>query len=272
MLHFDILISHSFAHDDLLVTYVGGPGERRPREATERIDRAWDLHLRNCVRNGLTVFDGRLFRLNGYGVKEGKISLDLGDTTFREYIGTSISDFHEVHPDAWVANPLAVCIALVTDDRKILVEKRTTLTRYRAPFHVIGGFMERKKDVFKGQPDPFVAITREVKEELGLAISPEEPVGLGLVRNLWVRHPEIVFFCKLRESFEDVKEIFRVTTTDNEIDQLEAADDKMDDLASFLRTHHGFFTPSGEACLLLYGRQTYGEDWYNRVLQELRNR
>lgn len=272
MLDFEILISHSFSRTDLSVTYVAGPGEPRSPEATEEIGKTWESQVLNCQEYGLTIFDGSLFRLNRYALKEGKMLLELGDTTFREYVGTSISDFYNMHPGVWVADPLAVCIALVTDDRRILVEKRTTLTRYRAPFHVIGGFMEREKDFCHGRPDPFLAITREVKEELGIRLSPEDPVALGLVRNLWVRHPEIVFFCELKESFENVKEIFAQSTTDDEIDQLQVAEDTSDGLASFLKTHHVFFTGSGTACLLLYGRRRYGEDWYASLFRELRSR
>jgi hypothetical protein len=269
MLDFEILISDSFTRTDLSVTYLAGPGEPRPHEATEQIDKAWELQVFNCNQDGLPVFDGRLFRLNRYDREEGKTILELGDTTFREYVGTSINDFYRTYPEAWVANPLAVCIALVTNDHKILVEKRSILTRYRAPFHVIGGFMEREKDFCNARPDPFMAITREVKEELGLILSPEEPIALGLVRNLWIRHPEIAFFCRLRESLEDVKGIFGRSATDDEIDQLQAVEDTSNGLSSFLRIHHEVFTASGEACLLLYGRRMYGEDWYNALLREL---
>lgn len=269
MLDFQILVPGPFTRPDLDVTYHSGAGEPRSNEATGQIDEAWEQHLVNCARDGLPAFNGSLFRLNGYALDQGKMLIELGDTSFREYVGTSIADFYIAYPEAWVGNPLAVCITLVTKDQKILVEKRTTLTRYRAPFHVIGGFMEREKDFYEGRPDPFMAITREVKEELGLGLFPDEPVALGLVQNLWIRHPEIVFSCRLRESFEDVKGILGRSTTDDEIDELQIVEDTSDDLSSFMRNHHGFFTASGEACLLLYGRQTYGEDWYTSLLQEL---
>lgn len=195
--------------------------------------------------------------------------IELDDTSFREYVGTSTEDFYGAYPEDWMANPLAVCIALITADGKILIERRTTLTRFRAPYHVIGGFMEREKDLKDGKPDPFTTITREIEEELGLILSPEEPVALGLVRNLKVRHPEIVFFSRLGKSWEEVKSIFGRNTTDDEIDHLEYVEDTSDHLSSFLKSRHGLFTPSGEACLLLYGQQRYGKDWYDNLLQDL---
>jgi 8-oxo-dGTP pyrophosphatase MutT (NUDIX family) len=272
MLDFEILLSDSFTRADLLASYNPGPGEPRSQEATERIDKVWHLQLQTCKQDGLRIFNGHLIRLNSYARKDGKTILELGNTTFREYIGTSIEDFYGAFPEAWMANPLAVCIALVTSDRKILVEKRTLLTQYRAPFHVIGGFMEPEKDLCDGRPDPFFAITREVREELGLVLIPDRLVALGLVRNLFIRHPEIVFCYALRESFNDVREVLENSVTDDEIDQLEAAEDTSDGLASFLRTHHGLFTPSGEACLLLYGRRMYGEGWYDALFEELTER
>ncbi len=272
VLDFEILLSEPFSRSDLIVHYVAGPGEPRSREATEEIDKAWGLQLQACRQDGPHIFNGLLIRLNRYARRDGKTILELGDTTFREYIGTSVEHFYERFPETWMADPLAVCIALVTSDRKILVEKRTLLTRYRAPFHVIGGFMDPEKDLCDGQPDPFLAITREVREELGLALVPDRLVALGLVRNLFVRHPEIVFCYALRESFGDVRVVFENSVTDDEIDQLEAAEDTDGGLASFLRGHHGFFTPSGEACLLLYGRRIYGEDWYKTLLEEFTER
>lgn len=266
---FEILTPHLFSRSDLQVTYRPGQGEYRSSEAHRQIDRTWERHLANYAQNGLPAFNGSLFRLTDYALNRGRLLIELGDTTFREYVGTSTEDFYGTYPEAWVANPLAVCIALITGDEKILIERRTTLTRYRAPYHVIGGFMERGKDFSQGKPDPFAAITREIKEELGLILSPDEPVALGLVRNLRVRHPEIVFFCSLSQSFAEVQEIMGRDAADDEIDHLEYVEDRSDHLSSFLKGRHGIFTPSGEACLLLYGRQRYGEGWYDALLEDL---
>jgi hypothetical protein len=272
MLDFEILLPDSFTRGDLLTSYAPGPGQARSQEASKQIDRTWESQVQTCRQDGLPIFNGQLLRLNGYVQREDRTFLEFGDTTFREYVGTSVGNFREAFPEAWVANPLAVCIALITTDKKILVEKRTVLTRYRAPFHVIGGFMEREKDLRDGLPDPFHAIAREVKEELGLVLSQERLLALGLVRNLWIRHPEIVFSSALNESFEEVRTMLAEGATDDEIDQLQGVEDTPDGLASFLKTHHEFFTPSGEACLLLYGKRMYGEAWYDPLFQELGDR
>ncbi len=85
--------------------------------------------------------------------------------------------------------------------------------------------------------------------------------GTGLVRAVYGF--ELCFYCRLPISFERLLEIKANGETDCEIDALEAIEDSPAAVASFLVRHTTDFVPSGRACLLLYGREAYGEHWYD---------
>jgi 8-oxo-dGTP pyrophosphatase MutT (NUDIX family) len=234
------------------------------------IDRTWRELVSQYEREGLKVFDGGLFSLNSYGMEGNKPLLRLGDTSYKEYVGTSLQEFRSRYPGQPSANPLAVCISLVTSDGKIVVEKRRRSDRYRGPYHVIGGFVERGLDCTDDLlPDIFGAIRREVKEELGLSLKDGEIISLGLVRNLVIAHPEVCFFSKIGRTFADVLAVFSGGHVDGEIGQLISVNDDSLDLTRFLIDHHGRLVATGEACLLLYGKHRFGKKWYHSTIDLL---
>jgi hypothetical protein len=235
------------------------------------IDNQWHTQVRKYEKEGMKMFNGKLFRLKHFHKGGDRVFLELGDTNYKDYVGTSIKEFYESHPYDKLANPLAVSVTLVTSDRKILVEKRNKMDVYRGRYHVIGGFIERDIDVgADSRPDPFKAIKREVWEEIGVALLDENLFSLGLVRNLKVPHPEVCFFARMDISSEEVFAISAANKLDGEIEQLDFIEDSSDDLARFIVFNHGNIVATGEACMLLYGNDRYGEAWYNDTLQSLK--
>ena len=260
MEEFEVLAQGIFTADLISVDYRPGARIHWEPSVEEFIDKAWEAYVRASTDVGITVYNGRVFRLDTFDWRNGRLSLTLSDIDFRSCIGSGTNQFAAAFPHAPRANPLTVSVALVTIDGKIVLEKRSRIDARRRKYHMIAGFMEREFDVSDGQPNPFDTLRREVREELGLIL--EGPLyGTGLVRAVYGF--ELCFYSRLPISFERLLEIKADGETDCEIDALEAIEDSPAAVASFLVRHTTDFVPSGRACLLLYGREAYGEHWYD---------
>ena len=260
MEEFEVLAQGIFTADLISVDYRPGVRIHWEPSVEEFIDKAWEAYVRASTDVGITVYNGRVFRLDTFDWRNGRLSLTLSDIDFRSCIGSGTNQFAAAFPHAPQANPLSVSVALVTIDGKIVLEKRSRIDARRRKYHMIAGFMEREFDVSDGQPNPFDTLRREVREELGLIL--EGPLyGTGLVRAVY--GSELCFYCRLPISFERLLEIKANGETDCEIDALEAIEDSPAAVASFLVRHTTDLVPSGRACLILYGREAYGEHWYD---------
>ncbi len=234
------------------------------------IDRAWKTYVQTSREASIGVYNGALFHMDDFQQTDGHLRLSLSDVDFRGCIGTTDAQFTSAFPGLPRANPLTVSVVLVTSDGKIVVEKRSRVDSRRRPYHVIGGYMERNRDATGGKtPHPFDALEREVREELGVDLHGAPLSATGLVRTAY--GSEICFRCSLALSFDHLLMIQAGSTTDAEIETLEPVDNSPGALAAFLAAHTADFVPSGRACLLLYGREAYGEGWRPAALLPARS-
>lgn len=256
---FEILVRGSFSRAAVCVDYTpGGFAPEPPIDA--HIDRAWQTYLGTSAEKGIHLYNGPLFRLDGFERTENGMHLFLSDTDFRACIGTSSAEFASAFPSAGRANPLTVSVVVVTSDRKIVIEKRRRVDSRRRAYHVIAGYMERDKDPAR-PPHPFDTLNREVREELGIDLDEDSLSATGLIRTMY--GSEICFRCVLDIPFSRLIETKANSETDSEIETLEALDDFPPAVAAFLASHPTDLVPSGRACLLLYGGEAYGERWYD---------
>jgi 8-oxo-dGTP pyrophosphatase MutT (NUDIX family) len=255
---FDVLAHGLFPRTAISAKYRPGQPCWEP-SAEVFIDRAWQTYVRTSSEAGITVYNGTLFRLDSFQRTDGRLQLMLSDADFRGYIGTASTEFMSAFPDLPRANPLTVSVVLITGDGKIVVEKRSRVDSRRRAYHVIAGYMERERDAGR-EPHPFDTLEREVREELGVDLDRAHLYITGLVRTIY--GSEICFRCRLALSFDHLLNIQAGSGTDSEIETLEAMDDSPAAVATFLAAHPADLVPSGRACLLLYGREAYGEEWY----------
>ena len=264
MEEFELLVQGIFTNDAVRVDYRPGVHIRWEPPVEKFIDNAWATYVRASRGTGIKVYNGGVLRLDNFDRTDGRLSLTLSDTDFRSCIGTGTNRFVTAFPHALQANPLTVSVALVTIDGQIVLEKRSRIDARRRKYHVIAGFMEREFDALGNHPNPFETLRREVREELGLILDGPLCVA-GLVRAVY--GSELCFYYRLPISFEHLLEIKADSETDCEIDALQAVEDSPSAVASFLVRHTTDFVPSGRACLLLYGREAYGESWYDSIVK-----
>lgn len=252
----------------LRISVVYRPGQPEPSNETEarRIDLIWQQSLAQAKREGMMLYDGKLFRLERFQVDGRGLTLYLGDTTYKEYVATRRPEFHQSRPRQHLANPLAVCATIVTSDGRILVERRRGVDVYPGRYHVIGGWFDRDLDGGES-PHPSRAIQREVREEVGLRLARRRFECLGLVYDLATPHPELCFAASVDSRFD---RICRRRGTDGEVQHLEFVEASGEALRAFILANHGNISATGEPCLILYGRRRFGPDWYEAIQAELR--
>jgi 8-oxo-dGTP pyrophosphatase MutT (NUDIX family) len=269
MIGFEVLAYGRYMPETIETVYRQDASIHWENEVDAHISRVWELYVKMSRESGLSVYNGSLFRLDHSEAEDGILRLDVSDVDFRSYIGTALPGFVAAFPGVARANPLAVCVVLVTSDEKIVMDRRAKVDAYRGRYHVIAGFMEKNADIIHDRPDPFGALRREVREELGILL--EHGVRCtGLVRT--AMGSELCFSCPLDITFEGLLSTKAGSRTDAEIDELFALPDSPASILSFLTDHRPHVVPSGMACLLLHGRNRHGEVWYDRAIGALSRR
>jgi 8-oxo-dGTP pyrophosphatase MutT (NUDIX family) len=269
---FKILTKESFRQQDVEIIYVAGAGNAMPKDcATETlIEESWPAALREAKKRHVNIFNGMLFRLKNMTVTSGNtLRLELGDTNYKEYIATRAERFYRSRQSDALANPLGICIAIGTSEGTIITEKRGKVDVYSGHYHVIGGFMDRSQDFRNGMPDPFQAIAREVKEEVGLKLESDTIQLVGMVYDLVTPHPEMCFCAESNLSSTEITDIFLNCEKDCEVDNLEYIDASEDKLATFIQSQRSLTSVTGQACLTLYGKHKYGTKWFRKVIDAL---
>ncbi|WP_052890912.1 NUDIX hydrolase [Thermogemmatispora carboxidivorans] len=270
MREFEILVRGCFDAGRLVVSF--DERLRMPRtqhDDEDCIEACWRQKMQEMQQRGAALYNGTLYRLANWEVRlDGCLWLELGVTSYKEYVASRDARFAQGRGRRELSNPLAVCSVIETADGQLLIERRRGVDVYEGRYHVIGGFSESERDRDNvGQPDLFGAIQREIREETGLRSEDiVRQLCLGLVYDLMMPHPELCFLTCLRLPLEEVRQR---QPEDREIERLLSLPARAESLRSFLFTHHGQISATGEPALLFYGGWRFGEAWYAETLWRL---
>jgi 8-oxo-dGTP pyrophosphatase MutT (NUDIX family) len=260
---FEIWVSGVFDRSRVVVSWRDASRLRSSDEQAE-IDVSWTLALASANRPGRPpLFDGALFRVDRADVRDGVLSLELSNTTYREYVGTRRPELRAMRGQELLADPLAVCLVAETLDGYLLVERRGSVDAHAGSRHVIGGFAERTVDVIDGLPAPFLAIERECIEETGFRPEAKNLRVIGLTYDRVIPHPELCFAGRVDATLAEIR---AGAGTRDEFHRVETLRAEPGDVLAFLAEPGVPWSPTGRAALLLWGRVRWGEDWYARGL------
>ncbi len=269
MLEFEILTHGLYRPDQLYITY--DPSLRMPTTPTIQawMDTLWEQKLAIAREQNIPLFDAPLFRFVEVEAKaDGTLHLVLGDTGYKEYVTTRVSEFAQGRKREELGNALSVCSVVETSDGYILLDKRQGVDVYVGRYHVIGGFFERDLDsTVSQQPDPFGAIRREIREETGILQSDmSEQFCLGVVYDAATPHAEMCFLTQLKIP---LAQVFKRIPEEDEIKQLETLFVTKESLRDFLLKNHGNISATGEPNLLMYGGVRFGGAWFEEMMRHL---
>jgi len=266
MLEFEIFAHGLYRPDQLDISY--NPSLHMPTTPTIQawMDILWEQKLALAREQKIQLFDAPLFRcIKAEAKPDGTLQLVLGDTGYKEYVTTRVSEFAQGRKREELGNALSVCSVVETSDGYILLDKRQGVDVYVGRYHVIGGFFERELDSTNSkQPDPFGAISREIREETGIQLSDiSEQFCLGVVYDVATPHAEMCFLTCLSIS---LAEVLKRVPEEDEIKQLEALKVTKEGLREFIVKNHGNISATGEPNLLMYGGVRFGEGWLREMM------
>ncbi|HEV2582805.1 MAG TPA: NUDIX hydrolase [Ktedonobacteraceae bacterium] len=266
MLEYEILARGLYRPDQVRVTY--DPALRMPITPAIQswMDDYWERRLAIAKTQGYPLFDTPLYRyISVETCDDSTLQLLVGDTGYKEYVTTRAPEFFNGRGRQELGNALSVCSVVETSDGLILLDKRQGVDVYAGRYHVIGGYFERDRDnALDGQPDPFAAMRREIREETGITGEDiQEQFCLGLVYDVATPHAELCFLTRLGITLAETQT--RVPEED-EIKQLETLQVTTESLRAFLLTHHGHISATGEPNLLLYGALLFGHNWMDDIV------
>lgn len=262
-----------FKPDDVQVQWHDQP---RPTCAhvEELIEGAWQRQLTDAQATGGHLYNGRLARLISYMPSGGQLKLNLGPVTFREFVGTNLTNAnlrYTTGPE-FLADALGVSAAVVTEDNYLLLGMRSRNVAFHAQrLHPLGGIVELGEEATIGNIDPFQTVQKELVQELGIA--PQallENVCLGMVRDRQIVQPELIFGVRVAGQAAEICD-----TAANASDSYEhthlvpiRSDETM--IVSFIQQNSAQLTPVAIATLLLHGLQRWGLGWFTATRGYLR--
>lgn len=227
--------------------------DARPRiaEIETAIDVAWKQAL---SRTNVKLFDGPMSRLESYSVNGDGLHLNLSTTSYRQFCGTNL-----MHPEfadrfgwAALANSVGASCALQSADGWLLMGRRNnTVAYYPNRVHPFAGALEPRQPM-----DVFDDARRELWEELSLpAGAIEQILCLGLVEDISLRQPELIFSVKSNRSRLEIEKHLDAAEH-SDIVAIAADTPSIDALLK-----DGLLTPVCITSLLLWGWQHWGDDW-----------
>lgn len=195
---------------------------RRRDDALERrIDESWARRTQGVSASGPKLFDSQLARLVAHGVLPDKLALFVGETTFREFVGTNLdsAELHESLGDDYFANPLGVSAAIITKDDTLLLARRSNkVAEAQGQWDLPGGHTPY---VAHGGCHPFAAMMQELDEELGLRKGDIESLAcIGLMENGLTHKPELIFLCRAKDRAKKLLKRLRAQDDDEHDDFL----------------------------------------------------
>lgn len=242
-----------------------------PRQTNEALDdlieKTWREKLDQAERTGQLLFNGWMARLIELQVDGEMLTLILGPTNYRDFVGTNLYNGHLVATlgDAFFSNALGTSATVITRDGYLLYGRRNDKVAYHGGYlHTFGGTVETSDRTPDGTYDVFAAVRRELREELSLA---DEEIGevvcTGLARDHQIHQPELLFDVQVNMTRRELVARFDAHA-DPEHVAIESCLDEPESIAPFV-TGAGLIAPVAVAAMLLHGRGCWGHDWYENT-------
>lgn len=262
---FLVEIEGRFAAGHLSQDWVDTPRPTMPH-VEEMISRAWEVESNLAGQAGRNLYNGRLARLIRAESSTNELRLRLGDTCYRDFLGTNVLNAAEVakiDPELF-SNAVGTSATVRTRDGLLVLGRRSERVAFHGGYlHSFGGMLEsadRRSDGY----DIFGGVKREVMEELGVNDGEiGDVVLIGLVRDRTILQPEILFDLDVTMNRAELSERFDPQLSDGEHSAIEFVPDDPDAVVRFLLQAKPIAAVA-QAGLLLHGKHQWGKHWYDQ--------
>lgn len=258
---YDVLEEGRFSPRCLRLHIQGRRKSYTPAEQ-DAIERTWDLAVQEAEEGGQDLFNGGLFSYLEHHVRKGTLNLLLGETDYKELVGTNLSfsylpEGHDV-PD--LSDGIAVSTTLITRDGQLVLGRRSRkVHRGKGKLHVCAGHPDPERlltveEILSGENLFFAAMKQEIMEEFHISARDiSQMTCLGLVRSRETRKPELIFATSLKIPARKIAELHASARDREEHDEVLFVPCQGPELMQFLKEHHQDLTVPGLAALVFCG-------------------
>jgi hypothetical protein len=211
-----------------------------------------------------------------------KLYIPVAPSTFSEFNDSRDEDTRQrFQDDLHKVDPIGTSVVIRTSDEQLLLASEPYVEN--PSINVIGGYPEVHKGLTRRSmhPDidgegkwvPHRTITRELFEEAGIVIPERNLEMTGVIFNRASKQPIVLFGGEVSLTTKEIRELHEHTAQDNngrEIDVRFAKNNKQTFEA--LLSHPYGLIRTATATLLFYGREQFGDEWFQRWQWALENR
>jgi 8-oxo-dGTP pyrophosphatase MutT (NUDIX family) len=194
-------------------------------------------------------------RLESFEAGE-RLRLRVSRTSYKPFLGTNLThpEFADRHGPGALANPIGLSAALETSDGVLMLGRRSaSLAYYPGRVHPFAGALEPRETV-----DIFADMNRELQVELGLVEGEVREMSVvGLVEDLALRQPEVVFYVRCEKTQSEIEQQLDVEEHTGSV----AVKGGRVEVEGWLA--NPALTPVACAALLLWGRGKWGAEWFD---------
>jgi len=237
-------------------------GKRRTYpDALERvIEEEWTRATGEAEKTGRLLFNGKLFRLLRHEVRPPMFNLLMGETDYRELIGTSHAFGEGLCRAEETSQGVALSSTLLTEDGFLLLGRRSNkVWAGRGRLHVCAGHPDPERQlsveaILSGENPFFRAMECEIAEETGVMPDQIETMMCrGLVRSCVDGKPELIFETSLKLSRTQLLRHVNKAQDRSEHEEFLTVPSDGPSLSDFLLQRHDDFTAPGLAAIVFFG-------------------
>lgn len=261
---FKIIVEGKFSPNELEFHEVpAGSSIKRTPESEAYLEAEWEKLLANGFKPWPNDTKPTRYRLVDVKIENGKLvtTLDPG-ISYRDCVGGSKDEYHERFGEEASVRGLASTVVVLArtkeGEERMMITLRNEKQDYKpGGFHVsTGGWIDVKK-----KETPVQAAYRELQEEAG--VSAEEVENLfcrGIVNNPIKDHGDMVFQGTTSVPVEELMK----RTHDDENEVLFIPTDQQKIQQWLLAPAHAN-TTIGLSAILLFGKDRFGDQWFNEM-------
>lgn len=238
-------------------------------------DENWQREVDSAKTKGVDSTNKTQFTLEGFTLKEGRLTLNTLNTDWKTFRFTRNEDVRKKFEPAFMADILGTNVVIITADKKLIFVRRSPKGYKPGAASTVGGYPDTETDLdANGNWDPFKTITRELEEET--SIKPDELIDItlsGIIYNKDQKNANLAFTAKTSLSEEDLRKGLATGArkTDKEVD-LKFIPDTREDLRNLSLWYAMANSPAGISTLAFYGTQQYGPEFLNFIQERLNKR
>jgi len=170
MLQPKILVKKQLAPEDIEISFSQAQ-RKSSKEIEDIIEQEWNNLVAECKKRNIKIWNGRIKCLNSFEFDNQKLKLNLGETTFKELIGTHAhsNNVCEKFGKEYSAKGMHVGGLVITKDNYFVFGKRRWRKTSDAggKISVFGGLLDEDWPIQESK-DLFKAFEGELKQELGI--------------------------------------------------------------------------------------------------------